>query len=401
MASRLIITNSCIILILGLFSIDLYNPALPTIKAALNISNAQAQSLVVWYLGGFAVSQLVYGPLSDKYGRVPVILLSLLFSAVGNYLTSTADSYQMLSLFRLFTGIGAGGCPVISRAILSDTFRDKSELSKSLAVFSMASQVSPAFAPVIGGYITEYFPWKYNFIALALMMLAGFIFVKMTLPETSPRKALPGGRIAGFRILFSDLNFMIYSVVSAVLFAITIGYFTASPFVFQTQFHLTSSQNGYLFMIYSAGIVIGSWLTKRCLSRATPEKILMVSLPLLVAFTLLASLSVHFTNVLSIGFIVIYSFAVGLGCGLSSPLLLGISLHGHAELAGTGSALQGALKMAGAALVLWFFASGRTGTASGLLSGLFLLSLICLVLIAFAQFWAAQSVHQQSSPDRD
>ena len=71
----------------------------------------------------------------------------------------------------------------------------------------------------------------------------------------------------------------------------------------------------------------------------------MVSLPLLVAFTLLASLSVHFTNVLSIGFIVIYSFAVGLGCGLSSPLLLGISLHGHAELAGTGSALQGALKM--------------------------------------------------------
>ncbi|HCI5673654.1 TPA: Bcr/CflA family drug resistance efflux transporter, partial [Klebsiella quasipneumoniae subsp. similipneumoniae] len=170
---------------------------------------------------------------------------------------------------------------------------------------------------------------------------------------------------------------------------------------FQTQFHLTSSQNGYLFMIYSAGIVIGSWLTKRCLSRATPEKILMVSLPLLVAFTLLASLSVHFTSVLSIGFIVIYSFAVGLGCGLSSPLLLGISLHGHADLAGTGSALQGALKMAGAALVLWFFASGRTGTASGLLSGLFLLSLICLVLIAFAQFWTAQSVHQQSSPDRD
>ena len=126
----------------------------------------------------------------------------------------------------------------------------------------------------------------------------------------------------------------------------------------------------------------------------------MVSLPLLVAFTLLASLSVHFTNVLSIGFIVIYSFAVGLGCGLSSPLLLGISLHGHA-VAGTGSALQGALKMAGAALVLWIFASVRTGTASGILSGLFLLSLICLVLIAFAQFWTAQSVHQQSSPDRD
>ncbi|MDY3571623.1 MULTISPECIES: multidrug effflux MFS transporter [Enterobacter] len=401
MTSRLIITNSCVILVLGLLSIDLYNPALPAIQTALNISNAQAQSLVVWYLVGFAVSQLIYGPLSDKHGRVPVILLSLFFSAIGNYLTSTADTYQTLSMFRLFTGIGAGGCPVISRAILSDTFLNKSELSKSLAVFSMASQVSPAFAPVLGGYITEFFPWKYNFIALAIMMLVGLLFVKVTLPETSPKKSLLGGRTAGFRVLLSDLNFMIYSIVSAVLFAITIGYFTASPFVFQTQFHLSSSQNGYFFMIYSSGIVTGSWLTKKILSRTTPEKMLMVSLPLLVFFTLLASLSVHFTSVLSIEFIAAYSFVVGLGCGLSSPLLLGISLHGHTELAGTGSALQGALKMAGAAFVLWFFASEHTGTAEGLLSGLFILSLICFALIAFAQFRANRTAHQHSSPDRN
>ncbi|MGR7464294.1 MFS transporter [Klebsiella aerogenes] len=79
MTSRLIITNSCVILALGLLSINLDNPALPAIQTALNISNAQAQSLVVWYLVGFAVSQLIYGPLSDRHGRVPVILLSLFF----------------------------------------------------------------------------------------------------------------------------------------------------------------------------------------------------------------------------------------------------------------------------------------------------------------------------------
>ncbi|MGR7464296.1 hypothetical protein ACU60T_24235 [Klebsiella aerogenes] len=123
----------------------------------------------------------------------------------------------------------------------------------------------------------------------------------------------------------------------------------------------------------------------------------MVSLPLLVFFTLLASLSVHFTSVLSIEFIAVYSFVVGLRCGLSSPL----SLHGHTELAGTGSALQGALKMAGAAFVLWFFASEHTGTAEGLLSGLFILSLICFALIAFAQFRANRTAHQHSSPDRN
>ncbi|MDE9454121.1 Bcr/CflA family efflux MFS transporter [Xenorhabdus bovienii] len=388
MKSKLIIINSCVILVLGLFSIDLYNPALPIIKSALAITNNQAQSLVVYYLSGFAVSQLFYGPLSDKYGRIPIIVFSLLFSAVGNYLTSAAESFHTLSLFRLLTGIGAGGCPVISRAILSDTFRDKTELSKSLTIFSMASQVSPAFAPVIGGYITEYLPWRFNFIALAIMMLVGVSFVKMTLPETSPMKPTDSGRITGFRILLSDVNFVVYSVVSAVLFAITIGYFTASPFVFQTQFDLSSSQNGYLFMIYSAGIVIGSLLTKKWLSHSSPEKILRVSLPLLLFFTAIALISVHFIQILSIAFIVIYSFSVGMGCGLSSPLLLGISLYGHPELSGTGSALQGALKMAGAAIVLYFFSRGHTATAAGLMWGLFILTLICVVLIAFTQYKA-------------
>ncbi|KMW73980.1 multidrug transporter [Photorhabdus luminescens subsp. luminescens] len=391
MKSKLIIINSCVILVLGLFSIDLYNPALPIIKMALSITDNQAQSLVVYYLLGFAVSQIFYGPLSDKYGRIPVIIFSLLFSAVGNYLTSTAESFHTLSLFRLLTGIGAGGCPVISRAILSDTFRDKTELSKSLAIFSMASQVSPAFAPIIGGYITEYLPWKFNFIALAIMMLLGAIFVKMTLPETSPMRPNSNGRLAGFRILLSDVNFVVYSVVSAVLFAITIGYFTASPFVFQTQFGLSSSQNGYLFIIYSAGIVIGSLLTKKGLSHATPEYILKISLPLLLSFTVIALIFIHFTQILSIGFIIIYSFAIGLGCGLSSPLLLGISLHGHPELSGTGSALQGALKMAGAAIVLWFFSSGHTTTATGLMWGLFALALICFILIVCTQYWVSET----------
>jgi len=398
MSSRLIIINSCVILVLGLLSIDFYNPALPEIKITLDISDSQTQKMVVWYLIGFAVSQLIYGPMSDKYGRVPIILLSLFLAAIGNYLTSTAESYHALSVFRLFTGFGAGGCPVISRAILSDTFRDKVELSKSLAVFSMASQVSPALAPIIGGYITAYLPWRYNFLALATIMFLGLFFVKVTLPETAPKKTISEGRIAGFIILLSDMKFGVYSVVSAVLFAMTIGYFTASPFVFQRQFHLSPEQNGYLFIVYSCGIVMGSWITKKLLTYITPEKILRVSLPLLVVVTLSAFLAVQYTTLLSVGFIVIYSFAVGLGCGLSSPLLLSISLHGYAGLAGTGSALQGALKMAGAALVLWFFASGHTGTALGLLSALLILSLVCFALIALTQFLTSR-VHQQSSLD--
>jgi len=226
MNSRRVMINSCVILILGLLSIDLYNPALPAIKMAFDISDAQAQRMVVWYLSGFAVSQLIYGPMSDRWGRVPVILLSLFLAASGNYLTSTAESYHALLAFRLLTGLAAGGCPVISRAILSDTFKDKTELSKSLAVFSMASQISPALAPIIGGYITACLPWKYNFLALALFMCLGLLFVKITLTETAPKQRSSHRPFWGFVVLLSSLKFVIYSVVSAILFAITIGYFT-------------------------------------------------------------------------------------------------------------------------------------------------------------------------------
>ncbi|WP_225815940.1 MFS transporter [Photorhabdus antumapuensis] len=132
-------------------------------------------------------------------------------------------------------------------------------------------------------------------------------------------------------------------------------------------------------------------LTKKGLSHATPEYILKISLPLLLSFTVIALIFIHFTQILSIGFIIIYSFAIGLGCGLSSPLLLGISLHGHPELSGTGSALQGALKMAGAAIVLWFFSSGHTTTATGLMWGLFALALICFILIVCTQYWVSET----------
>jgi DHA1 family bicyclomycin/chloramphenicol resistance-like MFS transporter len=383
--SKIVITNSCLILVIGLFSIDLYNPALPEIARVFAATDAQSQNLVVFYLAGFALSQLVYGPISDRKGRVPVIMVSLTIGALGNYLTSTADSLHALYMFRLLTGIGAGGCPVISRAILSDTFRDKTELSKSLTIFSMASQVSPAIAPILGGFITAALPWQYNFYALTLITLLAAVFIKTTLVETAPLQRAPAKRLAGFKVLLLDFNFMIYSLVSAVLFAITIGYFTASPFIYQLQFHLQSQENGLLFAAYSAGIVIGSYLTKRLLDRYAPERILISSLAVLTTLAILAPMVLRTLNLVTAPALVVYGFLIALGCGLASPLLLGISLHGQPQHAGTGSALQGAIKMAGAALALYVFSAGHTNTAMGLMIGILLMALVCLFAIAFAQ----------------
>ncbi|MGG1948097.1 Bcr/CflA family efflux MFS transporter [Trinickia sp. NRRL B-1857] len=356
--NRIVLINSCVILVLGLFSIDLYNPALPSIVAAIKISHAQAESLVVYYLAGFALSQLWYGPASDRHGRVRIIAVSLLLAALGNLLTAFARTGNELMLCRLITGLGAGGCPVISRAVLSDVFKEKKSLTQALAVFSMASQVSPAFAPMIGGVITLYLSWRYNFAALFALTLAGLFIVKTTLPETRPEHAsrASGNAFASYKILMSSATFMVYSIVSALLFAVTIGYYTISPFIFQDHYRLTSAQNGLLYVFYAVGIVIGSFATKNIVARFTPERVLRTSLTFLVVVSGAAvTLCVTQPDV-GLTVMLIFAFLVAVGCGVSAPLLLGLSLHPFPQLAGAGSALQGTVKMAGAGITLWLIA---------------------------------------------
>lgn len=379
--TRVVILNACVILILGLLSIDLYNPALPAMVRALGISSAQGQSLVGYYLIGFSLSQLIYGPLSDRKGRVPVVLLSLGLAAIANYLTFLADSFTAVVYSRLLTGLAAGGCPVISRAILSDTLKSKVEISRTSSIFSMAAQISPGIAPIIGGYITAYLPWNYNFLALSIFMLAGWVFIRLTLQETAPLREnmLPPKHLSNFLILLSNTEFLVYSLVAALVFSITVGYFTASPFVFQVEYHLLPKENGFLFFIYSLGIVAGAYLTRLLLKSISPEKILLYSLLFLLMVSLAFPVTVWLLQLHQIGLLLVYSLLIALGCGLAAPVSMGLSLHGHASVAGTRSALQGTIKMAGSGIILYFFAQAKTSSFMGLMWGLFALALVALI----------------------
>ncbi|WP_116139323.1 multidrug effflux MFS transporter [Trinickia diaoshuihuensis] len=382
---RLVLINSCVILVLGLFSIDLYNPALPSIVASIHINHTQAESLVVFYLAGFALSQLWYGPASDRHGRVRIILISLLLAAIGNLLTAFARTGNELMLCRLVTGLGAGGCPVISRAVLSDVFKEKKSLTQALAVFSMASQISPAFAPMIGGVITLYLSWRYNFAALFLITLAGLCVVKATLPETHPDRHLQptSNAFASYKILASNPTFMVYSVVSALLFAVTIGYYTISPFIFQDHYRLTPAQNGLLYVFYAVGIVIGSFATRKLVARWAPETVLRTSLTFLVVVSGGAVAACVMLPNVGLLTMLVLAFSIAVGCGVSSPLLLGLSLHPFPMLAGAGSALQGTIKMAGAGLTLWLIALIRPTDLTMLMAIVFALAATSLLLERF------------------
>lgn len=355
-SEKLIIFNSCLILVIGLFSIDMYNPSLPAMVKSLGITQTTAKALAVAYLCGFGVSQLFYGPISDYIGRRITILISVFLAVIGNLLTSHATSGWELLFFRLITGIGAGGCPVISRAILRDVFSDKRALAHAFSIFAMSSQLSPGIAPILGGFIEEIYSWQVNFIALAILTLAVFFILYFTLPETlsnNKSKISIHDIVRNYLALFKEQKFMAYSIISAVIFAYTIGYYSISPFVFQQEFGLSPSANGLLYVFYALGIVLGSYSNKRFLLKYIQQEalVLLSSIGILI-ITILMLISSFISPNLYI-FIISTSLIAYL-CGIAAPLLISLSILGFEKMAGMASAVQGMIKMLGSALTLFF-----------------------------------------------
>lgn len=136
---------------------------------APHTSQALVKNLVIDYLAGVAISSLIYGPLSDRFGRRHIILMALSICIIGNACSIFAQTGNQLLRIRLLAGLGAGGCLTMARAILRDKFINKNQITRALSYFAMSSSLSPAFAPILGGFIQTMFCWQINFLAFMLL----------------------------------------------------------------------------------------------------------------------------------------------------------------------------------------------------------------------------------------
>ena len=266
---------ACLILVVGFLSVDLYNPSLPMMVQVLHIDAATAKALASTYLLGFGLSQLIYGPLSDQYGRKNIILISLAITVFGNVLTIYAHNGTEMLWYRFITGLGAGGCPAISRAIIRDSFTDKKTLTRAFGVLAMASQLSPGFAPMLGGVIEHYVGWQYNFVALGAFSLIALIVVMIGYRETNMHKHEMrfSQLFTNYFVLLTNMRFMLLSLLAGVVFVYTMGYYTINPFVYQNEFQLNPAQNGFIFIFFAAGLFLGASLLKPLTKRFTPEAV--------------------------------------------------------------------------------------------------------------------------------
>ena len=331
-------------------STDMYLPALPAIGEAMGASTASVQLTLSFYLVGFAGAQLILGPLSDRYGRRPVLIGGasvFVLASVACYFAVDIDS---LIAARFFQAIGACAGGAVGRAAVRDIYETK-ESARLLAHMGTAMAIAPLVAPLLGGQLTHHFGWEANFAGLGLF---GFIVLMITvalLPETNirpnPTALAPRNMLENYLALARNSEFRSYTLTNAFSFGGLFAFISGSSFVLIGTFGLSPQTFGFAFSApvigYMAGTQIGARLAK---TRGVDEVVKLGSfLGIIAGLIGMAVTAVH-PSLMSV---IIPMFAYTTAVGIVMPNSMAGSIGPFPHMAGAASALAGFTQMGMAA----------------------------------------------------
>lgn len=254
-------------------SIDLYLPAMPTMTDYFHTTSAMVNlTLVAFYLF-FAVGIILFGPLSDTYGRKPMLSLCLILYIGGSISCALSASIQQLIIFRIFQSLGAGGVMAISTALVKDCFSGKLK-SKVLAAVQAMGVLAPMIAPIAGAAILRVANWRETFWILALIGLLTLIitlFFQETLPKSERYTGSLGGSLVRLLVVGKNAGFSAFLFVAAMLAAPYMAYVTLSSYIYQTFFSLNAQTYSYFFAINSALAILGPVIYIRTIGKLSAQ----------------------------------------------------------------------------------------------------------------------------------
>ncbi|MFV0633946.1 MAG: multidrug effflux MFS transporter [Demequina sp.] len=331
---------------LGPFTVDLYLPAFPNVAADLEVSDAAIQLTLTATMIGFALGQLVVGPLSDALGRRRPLLIATAIHIGASFMVAFAPTIDLVMAGRVLQGIGASGAGVVAMAMVRDLFAGQ-RLIRMLANMALVSGLAPVLAPVIGSQLLTIMPWRGIFYVLAayglvMILVAAFLMVE-TMPATRRGRFEVSVVAHRYGHLFKDHAFIGIAIVGAMSFTALFAYLSASSLVLQNQFGLTAQQYGLVFAANSVGLVLCNQTSARLMRVFPPRSVTMVGL----AVQSLGALALLACGLMgtAVGPVLIALFFVVAPLGLIGPTVQVTALQDHAAEAGTASSLLGALNM--------------------------------------------------------
>ena len=334
----------------GTVALHVFVPALAAAAADLGTTPAAAQLTITLYLVGLAGGQLVYGPLSDRFGRRPVLLGGLSLYLLGLLLAIPAPSIGVLVVARILQSLGACGSLVIGRAMVRDV-STSADATRKLAILTLAMTLTPALAPALGGLISDAFGWRAVFVALAALVAVLGALVLVVLPETNHHKTpLPGvgAMAAGYLRLLRIPTFRAYVVAGSCAGTSLYAFLAVAPFLLVDRLGRATLVVGLDCLIVMFGMVAGATLASRLAGRVpilraarSGNRLCLAGAASLLAIDQAGGLSV--TSLLAP--LVLYA----VGVGLLGPNAVAGLMNVDPHAAGSASSLYGFLQMASGA----------------------------------------------------
>ena len=333
-------------------SIDMPLAGLPALALAFGEPEGRAQLVVGVFLAGFALAQLILGPVSDRYGRRPVLLVGLTVYAAAGVACLFADSLSVLLPARFIQGIAACAGPVAARAVVADVY-EGSDAQRAMSIVTAGMGVAPIAAPMLGGVLLIWFEWPAIFVALAGTGVALLLAVTLMLQETRPESRIgplrPLSILRSYGQMLGNRTFMAFSMPSMLSGGALFSFIAAAPFVIIGELGHEPQMFGVYFASVMIGFIGGATLSARLARSRVPVTMVRLGTSVMMAggvVMLAGALSgIHHVAVL-IGPMAIIMF----GTGLMRPNSITGAMKPFRDRAGTASALVGFLQMGGGVL---------------------------------------------------
>jgi DHA1 family 2-module integral membrane pump EmrD-like MFS transporter len=389
-----------LLIIMPPLAIDEYSASLPAMVEGLNTTAALIQLTFSAYLLAQGISQVISGPLSDRFGRRRPLIISIIVYLVGSCMCLFAPGVSVLLVGRLLQGLGMGCAAISAPAIIGDSYTGEKFAKASSLVFIVYSLV-PIVAPVIGGYLQQWLGWRANFALLLMFPLAALIVIMLRLPETHKPTSENDISIKNLKRnyvrLLSNNNFVVAVITMAILWSIIIVFSVTAPFIIQKNMGYSARVYGEVALFVGLAFLLGTLFSRRF---SVEKNNILIKLGLVFQFVfstlLLVLVLLGFTSLWAMITPIVFLIFSN---AMVFPKLYAISLSIFPKLMGMASSLVGAIMLFGSVISIAVIARMNLHTLTFVACTYTALSTLSLGTICFYKFETTSfAVQEDQSP---
>lgn len=358
---------------------DLYLASLPALKTYFSVSSSAVQLTLGVYMLSFSLSHLMIGPISDRFGRRPVVLVGITLYLLGSLIGTFTPSFYGLLLARALQALGASCTVICARALVRDLYEPR-QAAGALSKAFMLMSIVPLIAPVLGGVLQSNFGWRANFALISLLsvliLIASYRILVETIPEKNPHATRAQDVVRNYLELVRSPILLTYSFASMFTYACLFAFISGSPFVMIEVLKVPTSYFGFCFGIVTLGFILGSRFLQRHLARIGIDRSLrrgaiisLVSSSLLVLLALL--------KIQTLAAFLVPMFGLMVAHGFIQPSSQAGAIGSFPEKAGAAAALVGFIIYIFAVLVGTVVGASHNGTTLPLAVIIFCMSVCC------------------------